>query len=84
MPDFKEELKNYVISDDTRKRLTPEQLKALEQAVKDLREGSFDTITSDSPKFDAKGMKPVAAKGPVRWQLIGEPPPAPKKKKKKK
>lgn len=80
MANFKEELKNYVISEDTRKRLTPEQLKALEEAVKELREGSFDTVDASSPKFDAKGMKPVDQKGPVRWHLIGQPKPAPKKK----
>ena len=77
MPNFKEELKDYVISDEARKNLTPEQLATLERTVKELREEDFPEADLSSEKFDAKGMHPVG-EGPVRWKLIEGLPPAKK------
>jgi hypothetical protein len=68
MADFKEELKNFVITDEDRKRLSPAEIARLEALVKELREkDSGSTTFSDPKKFDAKSMQPVG-KGPVNWK----------------
>jgi hypothetical protein len=77
MANFKEELKDAVISPEARKNLTPEQLADLERMLKELRENEVPTADIKSQKFDAKDMRPVASDGPVRWRLIDDPPPPP-------
>jgi len=74
MGNFKEEVKGVVISEEARKNLTPEQLALLEKYLKILREHEFEDVKLVNPdKFDAKGMKPVDQKGPVRWKVIDDP-----------
>ena len=80
MGNFKEELKNVVITEEDRKKLSAEDLKFLERALEELRETDYPDVKLVNPdKFDAKGMKPVNQPGPVRWKLIDDPPKPPKK-----
>jgi hypothetical protein len=79
MANFKEELKDAVISEEARKNLTPDQLADLERLLKELRENELPTSDIKSKKFDAKDMRPEKQDGPVRWRLIGDPPPVKKK-----
>jgi len=81
MANFKEELKDAVISDEARKNLTPEHLADLERMLEELRETELPSSDIKSQKFDAKDMRPVGSDGPVRWRLIEDPPPPPARKK---
>jgi hypothetical protein len=64
---YKKELEKVTITDDDRKNLSPESLKALEDALKDLKEREFEDVVFTNPeKFEMTGMQPVGGK-PVDW-----------------
>jgi hypothetical protein len=64
---FKKEMQNVTITDEDRKNLSPESLKALEAAIKELKEREFEDVAFTNPeKFEIKGMQPVGGK-PVNW-----------------
>lgn len=66
MAGVRDALKTFVITDEVRKQLTPEQLKDLEALIKSAQTGSPQTLHNPD-KFDAKDMQPVG-KGPVNWK----------------
>jgi hypothetical protein len=65
---LKDDLKAFSITEEDRKRLTPEQIARLEALVNELRANEPPSVTLHNPdKFDAKDMHPVG-KGPVNWK----------------
>ena len=66
----KEELRSIVIDENDRKNLTPEQLTALEEMLRELREEEIKTVRlTNADKFDAKDMVPAGQIEPVKWKL---------------
>jgi hypothetical protein len=68
MANLKAALKNFSITDEDRKRLSPAEIARLEALVKELRETEIPSVKLHNPdKFDGKDMHPVG-KGPVNWK----------------
>jgi len=64
-PTVKEMLRGAEITEEHRKRLSPDDLAALERALKDLRENEPPAAHWAHPqRFDAKGMNRVGEKAP--------------------
>jgi hypothetical protein len=64
---YKREMQNVTITDEDRKNLSPDSLKALEDAVDDLREREFEDVVFTNPeKFEIAGMQPVGGE-PIDW-----------------
>jgi len=73
MPTLKELYANVKITDEDRKRLSPEQLARLEQYIKELQtEDSEPVKLVNVDRFDAKDMHPVG-EGAVKWTLTDDP-----------
>jgi hypothetical protein len=69
VPTLKEMLKGAVITEEHKKKLSPEDLAALERALKDLRENEPPAAKWAHPeRFDAKGMNRVGEKAPPKWR----------------
>ena len=64
---LKREMQHVTITDEDRKNLSPDALKALEDAIEDLREREFEDVVFTNPeKFEIVGMQPVGGK-PIDW-----------------
>jgi hypothetical protein len=67
MAGVRDALKTFVITDEVRKNLTPEELADLEALINSAQTGAAGVTLHNPDKFDAKDMQP-AGKGPVNWK----------------
>jgi hypothetical protein len=57
---FKDRFGHLEPSEEAKRLLTPDDLKVLEQAYRELNEKELEDLSSPHPdKFDAKGMQPL-------------------------
>ena len=69
VPTLQEMLKGVEITAEDRKKLSPEDLAALERALKRHRENEPPAAKWAHPeRFDAKGMNRVGEKAPPKWR----------------
>ncbi|WP_394848606.1 hypothetical protein LZC95_14250 [Pendulispora brunnea] len=68
VPTFKEMLKNFELSEEDRKKLSPEDLAVLEEAIARMKNDETEPVeVQNLDRYDAKGMRRVGDEYPPNW-----------------
>ena len=69
VPTLKEMLQGVEITEEHREKLSPEDLAALERALKHYRENELPAaIWAHPERFDTKGMNRMGENAPPQWR----------------